>query len=468
MQMHRVGELQTHQYFEFYNFKVKRDLWLYFLFFQLWSSWTNLGRCHLQRLFSLEYGLFLDSNLISRIMSDLGLNLAPKQRIREFRLVHKSKFSGKNITEILLKPEGEANLPEFGQMDEQSKSALLHTIKEVCSGNTLSEIQERDWRMKPFEKLNDLGSKINSWVVHKTMHSEAVGIAIDEKVIKKAFDLERNPQFGPNWVSTRKTYLPSLLVEVVGLVRPGRIAEIVGHYFPFPQREYDLKNRRKPLRKNEYLIGFLEALHESYGHLIMLADANYATKKLISWFQSKNWNFIMRISPNQKYLLKSLQQRFEADPILISTDTEIFSEDFGGWVRLLAFRRFWTDAKGQKKEKRYFIITSLGGSPRDIWRFYRMRWTLENTFKCLQVLDKTPGMKPDLIRGYFALVFHVMAPICYQSRSTTKTLGKLLDVPVEIKKNEVIWKEITTNLTRRLLMIAYRRSTEMSQILIKA
>jgi len=466
--MYRVGESQTHQYYEFYDLKVKRDLWLYFLFFQVWSSWANLGRCHLQRLFSLEFGLFLDSNLVSRIMKDLELNLAPKQRIREFRLVHKSKFEGKNLTEILLKPEAEANLPEFRQMDEQSKSALLHTIKEVCSGNTLSEVQDKDWTMKPFEKLKDLGSKMKSWTIHKTMDSDAAAIAIDEKMVEKSFDLEKNPNLGHGYVSRRKTYLPCLLVEVAGLIRPGRMAEVVGHYFPYPQRDEDENGKRKPMRKHEYLLGFLEALHESFGHLIMLADANYTSRKLISWFQSKNWPFIMRISPTQKYLLKPLQEKFDADSNVIACHKILENDEFGGWVKILAFRRWWTDAKGVSKEKRYFLITNLlDEPPRDLWRFYRMRWTLENTFKCLPVLDKTPGTDENLLRGYFALVFHAVAPICYQSRSTTRTLAKLLELPVEIKKKEIVWKNLSTRFTRRLLLIAYRRSTELSQVLIK-
>ncbi|MFV2014422.1 MAG: transposase, partial [Candidatus Heimdallarchaeota archaeon] len=215
-------------------------------------------------------------------------------------------------------------------------------------------------------------------------------------------------------------------------MRPKRIAEIVGHFFPYPQQHYDHRNKRKPLKKHIYLHDFLEALFQKFGHLILLADANYSTQKVISWFKSKGWDFVMRINPNQKKLLEPLQRKFDENPDLISTNQWFYREEFGGWVRVLAFRRYWPDANGKIKEKRYFIITNLDWDARAIWRFYRLRWTLENTFKCLPILDRMPGLDPKLIAGLFAMVFHVMAPICYQSRSSSRTIAKLLQLNLEI------------------------------------
>lgn len=464
MQKLAFDERITHQDYGFYDLKVKRCNWLYFKFLILWTMWPYLGRIHLQRLFSLEYGVVLDSNLVSRMMNFLGLHLAPKKRIRAFSIEFQEDLKITGSTDLFLKPIAEENLPEFRRIDEQSKQALLSTIKGVCSGNTLSEIQDAKPKFKPFRKLKEFGSQLPKWIVRSTMKIDAIGIALDEKVIKKAFDLDRHPDLSSHYVSRVKTYLPSLVVEVAALIRPERIAEVVGHYFPYPQREYDHKNRRKSKKKHIYLKGFLESLFEKYGHLIMLADANYCTKELVKWFMMKKWDFIMRINPQQKNLLRSIQEEFDKDLMRSSVIRWIYSEDFGGWIRVLAYRKVWRDAKNQRKEKRYFLMTTLEDPPREVWRFYRKRWTLENTFKCLPVLDKTPGLNPDLIAGYFALVFHVLAPFCYQSRSSSRTLAKMLEIPMKIKKRKVIWTNLSSSQTRRLLLIAYQRSTETTEI----
>ena len=47
------------------------------------------------------------------------------------------------------------------------------------------------------------------------------------------------------------------------------------------------------MKKDIYLVPFLEQLHGYFGHLIMLADANYATKKLMSWFHGKNRSILI-------------------------------------------------------------------------------------------------------------------------------------------------------------------------------
>ena len=71
-----------HQDYEFYDQYFKRDLWLSFKFFFIWTMWPNFGRVHLKSLFSLEIGVVLDSKQISRTMKELGLKIAPKRRIQ--------------------------------------------------------------------------------------------------------------------------------------------------------------------------------------------------------------------------------------------------------------------------------------------------------------------------------------------------------------------------------------------------
>lgn len=466
MQKIAFDEQIAHQDYEFYGLIIKRSNWLYFKFFIVWSMWIHMGRVHLRSLFAIEFGIILDSNLISRIMKDLGLNLAPKRRVRELCLTFEKNLTTVSSSELLLQPVADENLEEFKLIGEQSKKALLHTITDVASGDTLSEIQNANPDFKPFTKLKQLGSLIKKWKVHSTDKYDATGIAIDEKVIKKAFDINKHRKLSSHWVSRVKTYLPSLIVEVVGLVRPGRMAELVGHFFPYPQKEYDHTNKRKSMKKHVYLIEFLEDVFKKFGNLVLLADANYSTKALISWLMDKGWHFVMRLNTSNKIVLKPLQEQFDADEKLKHTDKWIYSEERGGFIRILAYRRRWVDAKGKEKEKRYFLITSVDWPVKDVWKFYRLRWTLENTFKCLPILDKTPGLDPDLISGFFALVFHVIAPMCYQSRSSSRTLAKLLDLPIEMKKNRVVWQNVSTHFARRLLLIAYQRSMELSEILL--
>ena len=71
-----------YQGFDFYRLKIKKSTNLYFKFFLIWTMWTNRGRVWLQSVFALEFGIYLDSNLVSRMMSDLLINLAPKQRVK--------------------------------------------------------------------------------------------------------------------------------------------------------------------------------------------------------------------------------------------------------------------------------------------------------------------------------------------------------------------------------------------------
>jgi hypothetical protein len=341
---------------------------------------------------------------------------------------------------------------------------------DIASGERLSEIREDKPWVKPFRSLKELGSKLQDWIINtKASCADAVAIAIDEKMIRKAFDVTKHPQLSSHWVSRCKTYLPSLMVEVAGLIRPGRLAEVVGHFFPYPQKNYDEKGKRKPMKKEDYLLPFLEQLHVYFGHLVMLADANYATQKLISWFQSKKWYFVMRISTKQKKLLENLQQCFDEDPKLVSIDEWVDAPNFGGRVRILGFRKRWVDAKGTKKEKRYFLITTMDWEARAVWRFYRSRWTLENTFKALPVVDRTPGLDMDLIRGFLALSFHVLAPVCYQIRGNSRTLSRLLNFHMKVvdqcnnhgkKWKKVVWQNIPTRFARHLLQIGYYRSTE--------
>ena len=140
------------------------------------------------------------------------------------------------------------------------------------------------------------------------------------------------------------------------------------------------------------------------------------------------------------------------------------AEEFGGFIRILAYRRKWKDAKGTKKQKTYYLVTTLDWDARSIWRFYRLRWSLENTFKALPVLDRTPGMDADLIRGFLALNLHVIGTICYQSRSSSRTVAKLLDLPMLVKEKKVVWQCISTRFARRLLLIGYYRSMEFQEI----
>jgi len=283
-------------------------------------------------------------------------------------------------------------------------------------------------------------------------------------MIKKAFNLFKHPQFGYHWVSRCKTYLPSIMIEVVGLLRPGRLAEVVGHFFPYPQKNYDDQGKYQPLRKHEFLRPFLEALFKRFGDLVLVADANYATRKLISWLQAKGWHFVMRLNSNNKKLLAGIKQQFEEDTDLKFIEDWVYAEEFGGFIRILAYRRKWKDAKGTKKQKTYYLITTLDWDTRSIWKFYRLRWSLENTFKALPVLDRTPGMNADLIRGFLALNLHVIAPLCYQSRSSSRTVAKLLDLPMLVDEKKVVWQNTPTRFARRLLLLGYYRSMELQGI----
>ena len=449
------------QEFKFYKLRTKRTNWLYFQFFIVWTRHINHGRIYLQSVFALEFGICLDSNLVSRVMMDLWINLAPKKRLKAltFNLVNEAPSTSR---ELILQPVAETHIEEFKKLDQNTQTNLLQTVQNLAAGERLSEIRERNWTIRPFQNLKKLGSRLQDWLINSKANIEdAVGIAIDEKMIRKAFDLGRHRKLTSHWVSRCKTYLPSIMVEVAALLRPKRLAEVVGHFFPYPQKNYDDKGKYQPLRKNIYLVPFLEKLHQYFGNLIMLADANYATKKFISWFHGKNWQFIMRLNSSQKYLLADFQATFDMDPDKISINKWVEAEEFGGKIRILGYRRKWKDAKGTRKEKRYFLITTVDWeNPRDIWRFYRLRWTLENTFKALPVLDRTPGMNIDLFRGFFALSLHVLAPICYQTQSNSRTLARLLDLQVIIEEKKIVWQNISTHFARRLLQIGYYRSTE--------
>ncbi|OLS25413.1 MAG: hypothetical protein HeimC2_18700 [Candidatus Heimdallarchaeota archaeon LC_2] len=453
-----------HQGFEFYRLKIKKSTNLYFKLFLIWTMWTNRGRVWLQSVFALEFGIYLDSNLVSRMMSDLLINLAPKQRVKSLTFKLNNKKIPQTSRELILHPVAENNLKEFSQLDTQNKADLIEITHRLASGERLSEIQEGKPSLKPFHKLKKFGSKLQDWTINTAVNSfDAVGIAIDEKIIRKAFNLKKHKEFGHHWVSRCKTYLPSIMIEVVGLLRPGRLAEVVGHFFPYPQKNYDVNGKYKPLRKHEFLQPFLEVLFQRFGDLVLVADANYATRKVISWLQSKGWHFVMRLNSNNK-MLAGIKEQFEQNVDLKFIVEWMHEEEFGGFIRILAYRRRWKDAKGTRKHKTYYLITTLDWDARSIWRFYRLRWSLENTFKALPVLDRTPGMDADLIRGFLALNLHVIAPICYQSRSSSRTVAKLLNLPMLVKGKKVVWQNIPTRFARRLLLIGYYRSMEFLKI----
>lgn len=462
MHQHAFEDFFNDEGYEFYKLRVKRSNWLYFQFFTVWTMWINAGRVKLQSVFALEFGIFLDSNLVSRIMADLFLSLAPKSRVKSLKM----GVSGVNSSrDLILRPLAENNIPEFKQMEEETQSDLLETIHGMTSGEKLSEIQERNPSLRPFKKLRQLGSQLGEWMIRsKPDLMEVAGIAIDEKVIRKAFDLQKHPEYSSHWVSRVKTYLPSIYVEVAALLRPGRLAEVVGHFFPFPQKRYDTKGKHQPLQKDIYLMPFLKSLYQKFGSLVLLADANYATKKLISWLHSKGWHFIMRLSSKQKNILKSFQAEFDKNQDLDFIDKWVYGEEFGGFIRILAYRRVWKDKKGTRKEKRFFTVTTLDWAARDIYKMYRLRWTLENTFKTLPVLDQTPGMNPELFKGFFALTLHILAPVCFQTRSSSRTLSKLLNLPMEVEKNKIEWQNIPTRFARKLLLFGYYRSMDLHSI----
>ena len=462
--MQQLAFQQSINDFDFYRLTIKKSQELYFKIFLIWTMWPNRGRIWMQSVFALEFGIYLDSNLVSRMMSDLLISLSPKRRVKSisFKLQGQPPRSSR---ELILQPIAENNIEEFSHQDANSKKDLLEISHRLASGERLSEIQESNPQLKPFRKLRKLGSQLQDWTINTAVNSfDAVGIALDEKIIKKAFDPLRHREFGYHWVSRCKTYLPSIMIEVAGILRPGRLAEVVGHYFPYPQKNYDSKGNYQPLRKHEYLQSFLEALFQRFGDLVLLADANYATRKLISWLQEKGWHFVMRLNSNNKNLLKGIKLQFEGDPDLKFQDEWMHADEFGGFIRILAYRRMWKDAKGTKKQKTYYLITTLDWDARSIWRFYRLRWSLENTFKALPVLDRTPGMNADLIRGFLALNLHVIASVCYQSRSSSRTVAKLLDLPMDVKEKKVVWHNISTRFARKLLLLGYYRSMELGGI----
>ena len=215
-----------YQGFDFYRLKIKKSTNLYFKFFLIWTMWTNRGRVWLQSVFALEFGIYLDSNLVSRMMSDLLISLAPKQRVRSltFRLDKNNNKIPQTSRELILQPVAESNLEEFNQLDTRNKADLLEITHKLAAGERLSEIQEDNPSLKPYHKLKKFGSKLQDWTINTSANSfDAVGIAIDEKIIKKAFNPIKHKEFGHHWVSRCKTYLPSIRIEVVGLLRPGRL-----------------------------------------------------------------------------------------------------------------------------------------------------------------------------------------------------------------------------------------------------
>lgn len=467
--------------FDFYDRRIKQCNWLYFHFLLAWTNYPKCGRVMLQRIFSLEFGIFLSSSMVSRIMLKLGLNGIKKQRIKVFFFSFQIPISVQisayhdqqslqefqlncSAADILLKEQATSNLPQLSSLEEEDQSALLHTTHQLASGKTLSEIREENPKKKPFQRLIKLGKKLNDFVIRPLADTaDAIAIAIDEKIIKKAFNPEMYKNFGKHYVSRVKTYLPSIMVEVAGLVRSGRLAEVVGHFFPYPQVKYDCNGNRMPLRKFIYLISFLEQLFISFGHLILLADANYASKRLIKWLNQKKWHFIMRFSSTNRKKLRVFNTLFDLFESCTKLDFWFYDEEFGGKIRIIGRRYRWTNAKGIKKEKRYFYITTLDWDWRDVIELYRKRWTLENTFKALPILDKLPGMNPDLFRGFFALTLQVLAPLCYQTMASSSTLAKLLSLPVQISINQddsstnsmtqvkVTWQNIPTRFARHLM-----------------
>ena len=412
--------------------------------------------------FATEFGIYLDSNLVSNIMNDLWISLAPRTRIQHLTFEF-NQTPEDTATLLLLKPVAEANLDEFKQLPSDEKEDLLQITHKLASGERLSEIQEIQPKLKPFHRLREFGKSLKDWVIHDTDQNGAAAIAIDEKVVAKAFDLQKHANYTHHYVSRLKTYKPSIMVEVAALVRSGYLAEVIGHFFPFPQKQYNSRGKRKPLRKHEYLLDFLDTLHQKFGHLTLLADANYATQKLISLLQSKNWNFVMRLNSSHSKLLGEFQTRFAENPDLDFQDKWLEAEKYGGRIRILAYRRVWF-VKGTRKEKKYFTITTLDWTPKEIYELYRLRWTLENTFKALPIQDRTPGMNADLIRGFFALSLQVLASLCYQSRSSSRTLARLLTLEFEVKEKRVVWQNISTNFAKRLLSIFDFRRQELEQI----
>ena len=93
-----------HQGFEFYRLKIKKSTNLYFKLFLIWTMWTNRGRVWLQSVFALEFGIYLDSNLVSRMMSDLLINLAPKQRVKSLTFKLNNKKIPQTSRELILHP----------------------------------------------------------------------------------------------------------------------------------------------------------------------------------------------------------------------------------------------------------------------------------------------------------------------------------------------------------------------------
>lgn len=364
--------------------------------------------------------------------------------------------------------EANKNLIGFRALNHKIKTNLVDILSALISGDTLSDIKEKCPQLKPFETLKRFGSRIKNSVVQKkrTLSFDwAKAIALDEKVIRKAYNPKKHKNFAQHYVSRVKTYLPSVLIEAAGLVGSGMLARAVGHFFPFPQKRLDENGKRIPLRKHIYLLPFLQKLHQNYGHLPLLADANYATKAFISWLKKKEWHFVMRLSAIQRNLLKPFQQAFAADPSLETMDEWVDSEEFGGKIRILAYRRVWKTKKGKTKTKLFFTVTTLDWDAKDIYNLYKLRWNLENLFKALPVLDRLPGMDEDLFRGFFALILHVVAPMCSQLHCSSKTLAKMLQIPMEIKGNRIRWQNVPTRFARKL--VCFGSNQALKRVLIE-
>ncbi|MFV2014421.1 MAG: hypothetical protein ACC656_03255 [Candidatus Heimdallarchaeota archaeon] len=134
--------------------------------------------------------------------------MTAKKRVQGISFTFPEKVRNKHF---LLQPVAQQNLPAFNELHEETQTGLLDTLQDLATGDTLTEIQERLPSLRPFKKLKQLGSKLKQWHVRVANSIDAVAIALDEKVIKKAFDLAKHPQLSSHWVSRSKTYLPVLL-----------------------------------------------------------------------------------------------------------------------------------------------------------------------------------------------------------------------------------------------------------------
>ncbi|MCH8907156.1 MAG: hypothetical protein IH840_08715 [Candidatus Heimdallarchaeota archaeon] len=102
-------------------------------------------------------------------------------------------------------------------------------------------------KLQPFRLLRRFGQSLKDWVIPDADQTAAEEIVIDEKVVAKAFDLQKHTNYSHHYFSRLKTYKPSLMVERIYPVHHGHACIYI---VPLsPDRESTIQGSRNILSK---------------------------------------------------------------------------------------------------------------------------------------------------------------------------------------------------------------------------